>query len=231
MRAFLLAAGEGTRLSPITDTIPKSLVPVCGKPILEWWIDLFARYEINDILINTHTFPGAVKEVLYKNNESWEVTYEEELLGSAGTLRDNKSFVRGEKDFLIAYVDVLTNCNLRKIQEFHRQKKADITIVASRVPEPEGKGILEVNAGRVVTFEEKPTAPKSNLANMGIYVCKPFVLDLIPSDKYVDWASFISQIIGKVSVFVYESNEYFCDIGTHENLKQANEQWSKLYGI
>lgn len=104
MKAFLLAAGYGTRLRPLTNTTPKCLVPICGKPLLAWWLQLFERYNIQEVLINTHYLPDAVREFINKHNKSTskvriEEFYEPLLLGSGGTILANKNFVGSEKNF------------------------------------------------------------------------------------------------------------------------------------
>lgn len=228
MKAFLLAGGLGTRLKPLTDSIPKSLVEVQGKSMIYWWTKLFEKQGIDEVLINTHTFPNQVAPVLINNASKiyWEMSFEPKLLGSAGTLRANRRFVRAEKEFLIAYVDVLTNCDLRKVIKFHHKKESPFTMVVTPVDDPTGKGIAEVKDDMIVSFEEKPDAPKSNLANMGIYVCSQEILDLIPKGDYADFADVLPKLVGKM--FAYnDTNSYFCDIGTHEGLKYANETWKK----
>ena len=229
MKAFLLSAGLGTRLHPITSHTPKCLVQVQGKPLIQWWVELFHRYGVTDVLINTHHLGEQVDEYLSKTktNISWTIVKEEKLLGSAGTLRVNKSYVKDEEDFLIMYGDVLTDCNLTKLITFHKRNNSPFTMTLSEVENPHGKGLAKVkDNGTVSEFIEKPLEPISNLANMGIYVCKPFILDLIPEQELTDIASdllpkLINQMMG------YKSSEYFCDIGTFEHLKIAENTFKK----
>jgi mannose-1-phosphate guanylyltransferase len=223
MKAFLLSAGLGTRLRPITLNISKCLVEIQGKPLIYWWIKLFEKHGITDVLINTHHFGGQVVRYIseVKSNVSWSVFNEKELLGSAGTLRENKSFVKDDDEFLIMYGDVLTNCNLTNLINFHKENKSPFTITLAETDNPTSKGIAEVGDNGIVTgFIEKPTHPISNLANMGIYVCTPPILELIDEKPYSDIATdLLPSLIGKM--LSYKSNEYFCDIGTIENLKMA----------
>ena len=105
MKAFLMAAGLGTRLRPITNTIPKCMVPIQGKPLLAWWMDLFEKHGVSDVLINTHYLPESVRKFIdfYNKNPEHHTkmieSYEPILLGSAGTLRKNRDFVAGENSF------------------------------------------------------------------------------------------------------------------------------------
>ena len=127
MKAFLMAAGLGTRLRPITNTIPKCMVPIQGKPLLAWWMDLFEKHGVSDVLINTHYLPESVRKFidLYNKNPEHHTkmieSYEPILLGSAGTLRKNRDFVVGENSFLICYADNLTNADLTALAAFHKK--------------------------------------------------------------------------------------------------------------
>lgn len=229
MKAFLLTAGLGTRLKPITNTTPKCLVHIKNKPILYWWVELFKKYGIDTVLVNTHHLPKQINNFIYNSNDKiyWDVRYERTLLGSAGTLSLNKSFIRGEKDFFIFYSDVLTNINLRDFLKFHRTNNSKFTMAVSVVDNTDGKGVVELNGSIIKSFEEKPPTPRSNYANMGIYICTPPVLDLIPDKKPADiGGDLLPILVGDMCA--YKSNEYFCDIGTPESLKRANNEFKGL---
>lgn len=230
MKAFLLAAGNGTRLKPLTDKTPKCLIEVCDKPMLYWWTRLFLKYGITEVLISTHHLGYYVKKYIYNSTDEieWTVTTEDKLLGSAGSIRKNKDFVKDEDEFIIAYSDVLTNCNIKQLLDFHRGAKSPFTMVTDYVSDPINKGIVETNQSIITSFEEKPLLPKTNIANMGLYVCTPKVLDLIPDKEYSDIAiDLFPKLIGKM--FAYQPlNDYFCDMGTPIGLQTAREQWAKV---
>jgi len=124
MKAFLLAAGEGTRLKPYTDTVPKCLMPINGKPLLEIWINLLESHGITDVLVNTHHQAEKVESFVKHIKSQAKVTittvYEPRLLGSAGTVAAQRDFIIDNDDFIIAYADNLTNINLSNMIEFHR---------------------------------------------------------------------------------------------------------------
>jgi mannose-1-phosphate guanylyltransferase len=111
MKGFLLAAGIGTRLRPLTDTIPKCLVPIKGTPLLGIWLQWCEMYGVDQVLLNSHAHSEAVRDYIgaYRGPVQVTVTYEPELLGSAGTLHVNRAFVAREKEFAVLYADVLTN--------------------------------------------------------------------------------------------------------------------------
>ena len=126
MKAFLLAAGLGTRLRPLTYTIPKCLVPIQGRPLLAWWMDLFEKYHVSEVLINTNYLPDSVREFInvynhMQKNVKLVESYEKELLGSGGTVLDNRSFVENEEEFFICYADNLTNVDLASMMSFHKK--------------------------------------------------------------------------------------------------------------
>src|SRR5579864_8858188 len=119
MKAFVLAAGQGTRLRPLTDRVPKCLLPIQGVPLLEIWLKTCGAAGITDVLVNAHAHSEAVKEfaATQKSGVKVRIAEEPQLLGSAGTLAENRGFVAGETAFFVLYGDVLTNIDLRPMLE------------------------------------------------------------------------------------------------------------------
>ena len=231
MKAFLLTAGLGTRLHPITHTIPKCLVPIAGKPLINWWFESMQKAGITEVLINLHHLPDMV--MAHVNNLDTtikvEFVYEPVLLGSAGTLVTNKSFVANETSFFIFYGDNLTNTSLSNLYNFHVLQPHDFTMALFETNNPTGCGIVSLNSAATITsFEEKPANPTSNLANAGLYVASPAVIDLIDSSKTPADIGFdlLSLLVGKMSG--YKINDYLIDIGTHKNLEKARQDWPLL---
>lgn len=232
MKAFLLAGGLGTRLRPITNTIPKCLVPIYNKPLLDWWYLNFQKYGITDVLINLHHFGGQVKQHIQSNYSNVNFTFfeENELIGSAGTLRENKEFVKDENEFFIIYADNLTNYNLGEMLNFHKSSDYEFTMALFHTDKPKTKGIACLNDYKVITeFEEKPQQPKSNLANAGIYISSPEILDLIPTKELTDIGfDLLPILVNKMRGWV--TNDYLIDIGNLEHLKRAELEWPKIIG-
>lgn len=230
MKTFLLAAGLGTRLKPITDNIPKCLVPICNKPLLGWWFDLLEKHNVSEVLINLHHFPHLVEKFVNSYNTKVKVTfyYESKLLGSAGTLRENKKFIQGENKFLILYADNLTNIDLTGFLKSFNDKKNIFSMALFKTNKPEMCGIAELDSNNtIIKFTEKPKFPKSNLANAGIYAAKPEVLDIIPDYDVTDFGYHVlPQLVGKMSGYI--TNDFLMDIGTVSNLKLAEDFWCKL---
>lgn len=232
MKAFILAAGRGERLRPLTDTAPKCLVPVCGVPLLKIWLEICERAGVTDVLINLHHLPEMVEGFLRNAGTRVRVTavFEKELLGSAGTLLKNREFVEGEKDFFIIYADNLTNANIIKMAEFHRRGAGLLTMGLFRTERPAECGIAEADSsGRILSFVEKPLNPASNLASAGIFVSSNAVFDRIP-DGFVDLGrDVLPKLAGRMRGYLIP--EFLMDIGTIERYRQAEMEWMRLGGL
>jgi len=231
MKAFLLAAGVGSRLRPITDKIPKCLVPINGQPLLYYWLKLLEQHGIDEVLINLHHLPDPVFQFLADNkfNVKIHTVFEQELLGSAGTIRNNFDFVCDDDSFLICYSDNLTTANLSRMIDFHQANDSVLTLGLFHTTKPRQCGIAELDeTNTVVSFVEKPAQPKSNLAGAGIYIAgheiKTYLPERYPSDFGFD---VLPQLIGKMKG--YFIREYFIDIGTIENYEQANHEFLSNY--
>lgn len=229
MKAFLLAAGLGTRLRPITNTVPKCMVPICGRPLLSWWMDLFEKHGVSEVLINTHYLPQPVREFMKTyNSRSGGMRlvefYEEELLGSGGTVLANQNFV-GTEDFLICYADNLTNVNLSGLVDFHKKKNALLTMALFRTNKPRECGIAAMDGyGRIIEFEEKPVAPQSNLANAGIYVASKDIFGYFPNQDFIDFGKdVLPKLVGRM--YGMEIGDYLLDIGNLDNYGKAQKEW------
>lgn len=225
MKVFFLAAGQGTRLRPITNHTPKCLVPVAGRPLIDYWFDLFERYEIEEILINTSHLSEEVEAFISNQYRSFSIiqSHEARLLGSGGTIKKNWNFVKNEKIFFVFYADNLTNINLKKMISFHKDKKKDFTLALFNTPSPKECGIVELNKdSTLISFTEKPVIPASDLAFSGIMLSNTKLINYFPDRDVFDLAcDVLPAIVENSAGYVIE--DYLMDIGTPENLKQAEE--------
>lgn len=226
MKAFLLAAGHGTRLRPYTDTTPKCLLPVRGVPMLEIWFALSRRFGISDILVNTHAHANEVNQFVCKWRDGVRVTVveEPELHGSAGTLLVNRDWILGEDKFWVFYADVLTNANLGAMLSSHVPRAA-ATLGLYSVPDPERCGIATLaEDGTILEFVEKPPQPKGNLAFAGLMLATPELLGAIPQKAGADIAfDVIPRLLGRIHG--HRISEFVLDIGTIENYHLAQKIW------
>lgn len=227
MKAFLLAAGHGTRLRPLTDTVPKCLVPIRGVPMLKIWLEVCRRAGIDEVLINLHAHTAVVRDALnqYRDGPKVRVSEEPALLGSAGTLLANREWVDSESCFWVLYADVLTNANLTRMIHFHEGGRSAATIGLYQVKDPSSCGIVSFDDQFVVQeFVEKPANPKSNWAFSGLMIATPELLDAIPQQSHVDLGfDVLPRLAGRM--LAYPIEDYLLDIGTMENYRTAQTTW------
>lgn len=235
VKVLLLAAGLGTRLRPLTDTVPKCLIPIAGRPLLDYWFDRFAAAGLTDVLINTHHLRDQVSHYIDAVNrgDRFRVTeaYEPELLGSAGTVHANRSFADDADDCLIVYADNLSNVDLRELMELHRSHEDPFTIMLFRTPRPRECGIVTLDdSGRVIKFTEKPNRPISNLANAGIYAVTADayreIADLDQKDLGFD---VLPRFTGRMRGWVWD--RYHTDIGAPESLESAQQAAPRVFNL
>ena len=150
MKAFLLAAGVGSRLRPITDTTPKCMVVIDDRPLLDIWLDAFDRAGIDEVLVNLHHLPDVVRRHLAARTGPPAVRtfFEPELLGSAGTLVANRQWVEDEEFFLACNADNLTDFDLRSLIDAHREHGAVATLTVFHSERPSAGGVVELDAHR-----------------------------------------------------------------------------------
>lgn len=227
MRAFLLAAGVGSRLRPITDAIPKCMVVIDDRPLLDIWLDAFDRAGVDEVLVNLHHLPDVVRHHIAARQRPPVVRtfFEPELLGSAGTLAANRHWVDGEEMFLACNADNLTDFDLRSLIDAHRELAAIATLTVFHSERPSAGGVVEVDSdGTVVGFVEKPSEPSSDLTNAGMYAFHPSVLDEITGPAPNDIGQhLLPRLVGRARAMLVAG--YFRDIGTVEAYRRAREEW------
>jgi mannose-1-phosphate guanylyltransferase len=230
VKAFLLAAGVGSRLRPITDTVPKCMLVIGGRPLLDVWLDAFARAGVDEVLVNLHHLPDVVRRHVAARTAPPAVRtfHEPVLLGSAGTLLANREWIRSEEFFLACYADNLTDFDLQSLVDAHRAHDGPATLAVFHSDNPSAGGVVELDgAGRVIGFAEKPSEPTSDLTNAGMYAFRPGVLDEIddvpPKDIGYD---LLPRLVGRARAVPVEG--YFRDIGTPWSYQRAREEWPAL---
>ncbi len=233
VKAVLLAGGIGSRLRPLTDTVPKCLVEIAGQPLLDYWFDALAASGIRDVLINTHHLPEPVRAFIEcKEAKGFRVveSYEPVLLGSAGTLAANPDWAEDADDVLIIYADNLSDVDLGALLRFHRSHGDPMSMLLFHAPNPRACGIAELDAAcRIVDFVEKPEVPKSNLANAGIYVVTAAAWREMAEMKAFDIGfDVLPRFVGRMRGWVHEG--YHRDIGTLASLEAACSDAPALFG-
>ena len=230
MRALLLAAGLGTRLRPLTDTVPKCLVDINGRPLLDYWVELLSNGGVTDILINLHYLPEAVRAYVASCTYPAKITtvFEDKLLSTGGTLLKNSAFFRNEPAMFI-HADNLSFFDVRAFEErfCSRDRDIDITMMTFHTDVPETCGIVELDErGIVRAFHEKVKTPPGNLANAAVYILTPAVTDFMAGlgKDVIDFSTeVLPHFIGRINTF--HNDVYHRDIGTVESLMLARSEY------
>jgi mannose-1-phosphate guanylyltransferase len=227
MKAIILAAGYGSRLRPLTDTIPKCLVPIKGKPLLEIWLEQLSLAGITSFLINTHYLAKKVEDFIEKNKykDKVRLVHEPTLKGTAGTLIANLDFYE-DTDGILIHADnyCLADLNAFKCAHLNRPAECLMTMMIFRTTEPSTCGVVELDKrGVVVGFHEKVDNPPSLLANGAIYILSFELMNILGS-QMLDAEDFSKEVIGNLvgKIFTYETKEIFIDIGKPDSYNLAN---------
>lgn len=227
MKAILLAAGFGTRLRPLTNTIPKCLVPIKGKPLLEIWLDNLYEAGVREFLINTHYLSNQVNSFIIKSKYKNLVTisHEEVILGTAGTLISNLDFIK-DQDCLLIHADNYCLANFKIFINNHnnRPKKTLMTMMTFKTDNPSSCGVVKIDKfGIVKSFYEKVDSPPSNLANGAVYILSQKFIKIISTEKSkaIDFSKDILPFYMN-KIYTYYTDKPFIDIGNEENYIKAN---------
>jgi len=230
MKAFLLAGGRGERLRPITDTMPKCLAPVAGRPLLHYWLELCRREGVTDVLMNVSHHFAEVDAFLSAESQALPrvtVVRETAPAGTATTVLRERAFVADVDEFWVLYADNLSDLHMGPMLERHRSHTDPLTVGLFHTPFPTASGIVELDdTGRITTFVEKPARPRSDLANAGVYLARPTLFDAIPShDGLVDFGLHVlPALVGRMHGIVIP--DFHEDIGTPERLAHASARWT-----
>lgn len=226
MKSIILAGGEGTRLRPLTCNMPKPLIKLCGKPVLEYILDLLANNGCSNATFTLGYLGGKIENHFdggfYKNIEL-DFVYEKEPLGTAGCVK--AAMQKLSEPLLIISGDAMCDFDLTAIYRSHLASGAAATIVTKSVDDPREYGLIIENNGLVSGFSEKPSYLDaiSDYANTGVYVISPEVLELIPNGEKYDFARdvFPKMLEKGMKIAVFKENGYWCDIGDIRTYKQC----------
>ena len=219
MNAVIMAGGFGTRLRPLSNNLPKPMIPMANKPMMEHIVDLLRQHEITDLVTLLHFQPELI-EGHFGDGAAFGVrmTYAgaTEDYGTAGAVKNAEGHVTGP--FLVISGDLLTDFDLKAAIAFHRERRADLTILLTRVENPLQYGVVITEPdGRISRFLEKPTWSEvfSDTINTGIYLLEPQVLDWIPPKREFDFSKDLFPLMmrEKRRLFGYVASGYWRDVG------------------
>lgn len=227
--AFLLCGGKGTRLRPITYEMPKALIPVHGKVLLEHTLDLLKRHDINRVLISV----GYLKDMIERHfgdgsRFGLDIMYIEESrpLGTAGPLRLAKDLLK--ETFIVSNGDELKDIDIGRMHELHAKNSAAATIALTEVEDPARYGVAVMENDRILKFMEKPKAPPSNLINSGFYLMEPEVLDMVPPGQSSLELDIFPKIAQSGKLFGFPFSGQWFDCGNMERYERALKEWKGI---
>jgi len=228
MKAVIMAGGKGSRLRPLTCDTPKPMARICGKPVIEYILELLKKNKFNEAYITLGYLPKVITDY-FENNKQDDIKInfftEENPLGTAGSVKAAAKDIK--EPFLVISGDAMCDFNLKEAYNHHINSKAPLTIIAKTVDDPREYGLINVKDGYVEDFSEKPAWNNvtTNIANTGMYIINPEILELIPENKSYDFAcDLFPKILEKgqdISVFIADG--YWCDIGDLNSLLQCQK--------
>jgi NDP-sugar pyrophosphorylase family protein len=229
MKAMILAAGVGSRLDPLTRAIPKPMVPIVNRPVIEHIVLDLKKHGFIDIRINLHYLGDVIQESLGDGSRlGVQISYaqEDKLWGDAGSVKRSQDFFANET-FLVVGGDDISDIDLSGLMQLHRDKKAASTIATTVVEDPSQFGIVVTNEeGRITRFLEKPKGSDvfSNTANTGVYVFEPEVFDLIPVETFYGFGNdvFPQLLTEGRPLYGFLTNSYWKDVGNLQVYRQTN---------
>lgn len=228
-KAMIMAAGMGSRLEPITLMLPKPLIPVMNKPLMDIILSQLASIGVKDVISNTYYLSHKIIDRYSKNNMGINFNYikETELSGTAGGMKKCQFFFDEGEDFIVMSGDVLTTVDLKKGIELHKKSGAIATIGIKQVEHEKVSqfGVVVTDEkGYIEEFQEKPSVEeaKSNCINTGIYIFNYKIFDYIPENTFYDFAKNVfPKLLQERQINTFEVTEYWNDIGTIEQYKQS----------
>lgn len=233
MKALLLAAGLGKRLQPLTDNIPKCLMEIDGKPLLEYWITMLYNGGVYPLLVNLHHHADKVASFVNSSpyREFVTTVFEEKLLGTGGTLLKNRSFFENEpkEPLMLVHADNLSVFDVQAFVHSHLNRPAgcEITMMTFTTPTPHTCGIIEIDEkGCVRAFHEKVANPPGDMANGAVYIAEPSIFNYLKglNKEFIDFSTeVIPNFIGRINTF--HNDAYHRDIGTIESYEAACKEF------
>jgi NDP-sugar pyrophosphorylase family protein len=236
MKAMVLAAGQGTRLHPLTERTPKALVPVAGRPMIDYCLLLLKRYGIRDIIINLHHLGDQIESYLGDGTQlGLQITYskEPELLDTGGGLLKAKPFLQ-DGTFIVINTDVLIDLSVGELMAYHEEKRAVATLVLRFDPLADQYGSMDIDGdGRIHRFLQTRidtvfSGPVTKLMFTGVQVLEPRVFDYLETDRILRKFSttkdtYPRMLLQQERLFGFRFDGFWQDVGTASRIKEAEE--------
>ncbi|MBI3051982.1 NTP transferase domain-containing protein [Candidatus Woesearchaeota archaeon] len=229
--AVILAGGRGVRLAPITHELPKPLIPLHDKPLIQHLLELLKKYNVRNVIISVGYKADKIKEALGNGRRfGLNITYVEEQapLGTAGPLKLARQFLT--ETFICCNADELKDIDLMEMYMLHKENRAAVTIALTTVDDPSAYGVARLQGSRILEFVEKPKKDKapSNLINAGLYIMEPEILDFIPDGFAMVEKDLFPRLASEGRLFGYPFSGQWFDTGTLERYERAIKEWKDL---
>jgi D,D-heptose 1,7-bisphosphate phosphatase len=231
MQAVILAGGQGTRMRTISGDVPKSMLPIGGKPVLVHQIELLKSYGITEIIILVNHLKNSIIS-FFGNGEKFgvSISYYEEVvpLGTVGGLKAIEDRLKG--DFILLYGDVMLDMDIHRLQKFHAAKNSECTLVVHPNDHPYDSDLVEIdNDGKITAFHPKPHEENKyyrNLVSAGMYILSFSLLRYLKKDVKADFGRDIFPVLyNKISMYGYNTSEYLKDMGTPDRLEKVSSDF------
>ena len=245
---MILAAGYGERMRPLTNSMPKPLLPINNKPILHYTLQLLKKNGIFEIVINLHHLPDMIMNVFGDGSSlgmKIHYSYEKEILGTAGGIKAAEGFLN-DGTFLVINSDIIADIDIKKVLKFHKKKKTFATMVLRHDTDADRYGAIEVDSDwRIRRFLGNPPyvpplnkggrggglPPLKKLMFTGIHIFEPEIFDEIPSGRYcgITEETYPKLMNDNIPIYGYEFNGYWIDMGTPERYEKAKREVIKIF--
>jgi len=230
-KVVLMAGGLGTRLRPLTDEIPKPLLKIGGKPILETIIQNFVKHGFIDIIISVNYKAEMIKDYFGDGKKiGANITYVEEdkRMGTAGALSLLEEIPT--EPFFVMNADLLTTINFEQMLDFHTNENSFATMAVREYEYQVPYGVIEINESEITSIKEKPI--QKFFVNAGIYVLSPKILEYVPKDKFYDMPTLFEELIkNNKKTLSFPVHEYWLDIGRMDEFQQAQSEYFRVFNV
>ena len=228
LKAIILAGGEGTRLHPLTNSVPKPMVPVLNRPFLEHTIAYLKKYGVENIILALSYLPEIIQDYFGDgSNLGVQLTYvlEDHPLGTAGAVKNAEQHL--DSSFAVLNGDIFTDLDIADMLAFHRHREAKASIALTWVDNPRAFGAVETDRNaRIQRFTEKPSPDRvtTNWINAGIYILEPEVLEHVPADSHYMFENGLFPLLLELGepVYGYHFSGHWLDMGTPEKYLHLN---------
>jgi NDP-sugar pyrophosphorylase family protein len=229
MKSIVLCAGYGTRLGDLTTSIPKAMLPIGKRPLLEYILRNLKRHNFSEIVINLHFKAETIRGFVGDGSRfglKVQYSYEENLLGTAGAVKKMERFLRDKASFLVHYGDIVTDQDFGQMLRFHQDRNALTTILLHQ--RKNSNSVVQLNAdNRITDFLERPSDAdrqgiESNWVNSGIYICHPDIIDYIPPKQECDFPRDVfTRLVDSGRLWGWPLSGYRCAVDSSKRLAEV----------